>query len=198
MAERERSGLAGVASAGGAQFGSAASGVSLAERWPLAMFQLTAMSDAALPAIEAAIGLLMPEPGASAANAELTALWCGASRWLAVGPRAAHAGLAARLAASAPHVAVVDLSHARTVLRIEGPRSRDVLAKLCALDLHPRAFAGGRCAVSGVAGLTTLIHKLDEAPIFDLFVQRSFALEIWDCVRAAGAEFGASIGRPPL
>lgn len=191
MAERERSELAGIVPAGGVQFGSAASGIVLAERWPLAMFQLTAISDAALPAIEAAMEYRMPEPGLSAANAELTTLWCGPSRWLMVGPRAAHAGLAAKLAALARHAAVVDLSHARTVLRIQGQRSRDVLAKLCALDFHPRAFASGRCGLSSMAGVSTLIHKFDEAPTFDLFVQRSFAREFRDCARAAAAEFGA-------
>ncbi len=38
--------------------------------------------------------------------------------------------------------AAVDVSGQRTTLRLSGSRSRDVLGKGCALDLHPSVFGG--------------------------------------------------------
>ena len=44
--------------------------------------------------------------------------------------------------------AVVDQSHGRSGLRLSGPRARQVMAKNTAVDLHPRAFGPGRCAMT--------------------------------------------------
>jgi len=65
-----------------------------------------------------------------------------------------------------------------------------VLAKGCTLDLHPRSFATGRCAQTGLAKASILISKFDDVPTFEVFVRRSFAeyLALW--LQHAGAGYG--------
>ena len=76
------------------------------------------------------------------------ALWLGPDEWLVVGAARERGGARGRSwpARGAATGSVVDLSANRTALEVAAPRARDVLAKGCALDLHPRAFGPGRCA----------------------------------------------------
>ena len=64
-------------------------------------------------------------------------------RWWLVAPADGGEPNAALAAALAGRAALTDLSHARTVLRLAGPASRSTLAKLCRIDLHPRASRPG-------------------------------------------------------
>ena len=66
-------------------------------------------------------------------------------------------------------------------MRINGPRVRDVLAKGCTLDFHPAEFEVGACAQSGLAKANILIGLIDEKPVFEIVVRRSFAeyLVLW-------------------
>ena len=54
------------------------------------------------------------------------------------------------------------------------------MQKNCALDLHPRRFAPGHCALTTVAHIAALVIQVDEAPSYDLFVNRSFARSFTD------------------
>jgi heterotetrameric sarcosine oxidase gamma subunit len=89
---------------------------------------------------------------------------------------------------------IVDLTHSRAVLRIAGPRARDVLAKGCAIDLHPRAFAANGFAQCKFGHLTVWLHQLDATPTFDLFVYRGFVRSLWEELRHGAQEYGASVG----
>ena len=103
---------------------------------------------AGLSAAEAALGFPLPaEPNTVAGAGGTDALWLGPDEWLVVSAHGSEAALEAELAeALAGLGSVVDLSANRTAVQVAGPRARDVLAKGCALDLHPRAFGMGRCA----------------------------------------------------
>ena len=67
----------------------------------------------------------------------------------------------------------VDISHGRTVLRIGGPRTRDLLAKGCGLDLHPAVFLPGHCAQTAIARINVLMHLRDQDGTVDLYVARA-------------------------
>ncbi len=83
---------------------------------------------------------------------------------------------------------VIDQSHGRVVLRLEGPASRSVLQKGIDIDLHPVAFGRGAVAQTGIAGMAVLVHAVaDEA--FDLYGNRSFALSLLDWLLEAGLEW---------
>ncbi|MGH8619754.1 MAG: sarcosine oxidase subunit gamma [Burkholderiales bacterium] len=94
--------------------------------------------------------------------------------------------------AEAPGLRCVEQSEGRTVMRLAGPRARDVLAKGCGLDLHPRMFAVGRCTQTPVAHIGCVLHHVDDAT-WDFYVPRSYARHFWEWLTEAASEFGGDI-----
>ena len=86
---------------------------------------------------------------------------------------------ALRRAVADGFAAVVELGSGQTVIEVAGPRAREVIAKGCPLDLHPRAFGPGSCAQSRLARAMVAIAQVDGAPTFELIVRRSFADYVW-------------------
>jgi sarcosine oxidase subunit gamma len=153
-----------------------------------------------MAAVGRAIDLLLPtEPNTTAARGDLTALWLGPDAWLVTCPPAALATTtdSLREALSDVHAAITNVSDGRVALRLAGPNARDVLAKGCPLDLHPRVFATGSCAQSLLAKASVLIHLLhDDAqrgPAFDVYVTRSFAHYLFTWLEDAGREYGVQV-----
>ena len=147
-------------------------------------------------AVEAVLGVRPPlESGASARIGNANLLWFGPDEWLAVFPdERREEVLSALRAALAPcHAAVVDVSHARAIIALAGPHARSVLQKGCHLDLHPSRFSAGHVAQSRFARCHVLLHQIDEAPAYDLYVQRSFARYLWSWLEDAAAEYAVSI-----
>ncbi|HWT34943.1 MAG TPA: sarcosine oxidase subunit gamma family protein, partial [Paraburkholderia sp.] len=61
-----------------------------------------------------------------------------------------------------------------TVLEISGEKVRDVIARGCPLDLHPRLLAPGQCAQSHYFKASiVLVPVADDA--YEIVVRRSFA-----------------------
>ena len=122
-------------------------------------------------------------------------LWVGPDEWLFVTPerRLDRIERALRDALEGQHTALTDVSHSRAVVVLSGPYAREVLAKGCTLDLHPRVFGPGRCAQSRLAKCQALIHQTTDAPEFEIHVQRSFAQYAWTWLEDAGQEFGVRI-----
>lgn len=87
--------------------------------------------------------------------------------------------------------AVIDQSHGRCGLRLSGSRARKVMAKNTAIDLHPRAFGPGQCAMTSVAHMNATIIQVDDAPTYDLFVIRSLARSFAHCIEHACHEFAS-------
>jgi len=85
--------------------------------------------------------------------------------------------------------AVVDQSHGRCGLRLTGARAREVMAKNTAIDLHPRAFGPGQCALTSVAHMNATIIQVDDSPTYDLFVARSLARSFAHALEHACHEF---------
>jgi heterotetrameric sarcosine oxidase gamma subunit len=180
----DRSALLGHLRAGNFAAGDAAPGVTLAERWPLAILQIDRLPGG--PADRPAVAQV---PGAP------PLLQVGPQRWLLVDRRDQLESLTASLATSLDRAAdagfvVSDLSQARTVLRIAGGRARDVLAKGCALDLHSGVFPVGSCAATSVAGLAAVLVAVDDAPTYDLHVARTYGQYAWEWIIEAAAEYG--------
>jgi sarcosine oxidase subunit gamma len=127
-------------------------------------------------------GLPLPLiPNRVAAMGRVRTLWLGPDEWLITAPDGAGPELPARLARAlaGQYAAVADLSSSRTVVAITGARARDLLAKGCGLDLHPRSFAPGQCAQTLFAGVPVILDQVSAAPAYRLFVRRSTAR--WLC-----------------
>ena len=139
------------------------------------------------------LGFDLPtEPNTVAVGEGVCALWLGPDEWLVTTAGGEDAGLSARLngALAGHHASVVDVSDARTVIVLRGARARDVLAKGCGLDLHPRQFRPGRCAQTGLARASVLIQQTGAEPAYDIYVDRSFAEYLWTWLEDAATEFG--------
>ncbi len=180
-------------------------GIRLAERTSLGKIDLR--GDPADRAFMSGVGrvldLLLPtEPGTTASKGQITALWHGPDQWLLTCPAddAAFFINTLRQALADSHAALTDISDGRIALTLAGPSARDVLAKGCPLDLHPRAFRPGQCAQSLLAKASVLLHLRDDdpqtGPIFELFVARSFSHYLWIWLEDAGLEYGVQVERP--
>ncbi len=179
-------------------FGSSEPGVTVGERAFRGYVNLRGdPEDAAfLEAVEGVLGAGLPtEPNTVAEGDGVVALWLGPDEWLLITPQKEESQLteALRGRLSDVFVAVTDVSGGQTVISVQGPHARDVLAKGCSLDLHPRAFGPGRCAQTLVAGVGVTIRQVDETPSFDLIVRRSFAeyLALW--LEDAAQEYGLEV-----
>ncbi len=88
---------------------------------------------------------------------------------------------------------VSEQSHSRAVIRISGARALDVVTRECRLDLHPSVAQAGFCAQTNMAKIGVLMHKVDDAPTFDLVVFSGFADSFWHWITQASAEFDVEV-----
>jgi sarcosine oxidase, subunit gamma len=172
-------------------------GIRLAERTGLGKIDLRGdPSDRAfMSGVGRVLDLLLPtEPNTTATKGAIAALWQGPDQWLLTCPAddVAFFVNTLREALADGHAALTDVSDGRIALTLAGPSARDVLAKGCPLDLHPRAFEAGRCAQSLLAKADVLLH-FKEPDTFDLYVARSFAHYLWSWLEDAGREYGVQI-----
>ena len=118
----------------------------------------------------------------------------GPGQWLAVSEALAGDGLARDLAQRLKGLASIsDQSGGRTVLRVSGPRARDVLAKGLPIDLHPRAFAPGSAATSAIALMGVQLWQIDDTPSYDIALFRSLSASFWRWLASSAAEFGYEV-----
>jgi sarcosine oxidase subunit gamma len=178
-------------------------GIRLAERTELGKIDLRGdpTDRAFMAAVGRCLDMLLPtEPCSSATQNSVTALWLGPDQWLVTCPASDTVFFIKTLRDALEEVrhALTDVTDGRVALRLAGPNARDVLAKGCPLDLHPRAFPAGRCAQSLLAKASVLIHlALDDpqaGPSFDLHVARSFSHYLFSWLEDAGREYGVQIG----
>jgi sarcosine oxidase subunit gamma len=135
-------------------------------------------ADAAfMSAVQSVIGCRPPaKPNMVAQGNGYDVLWLGPDEWLVRSHQAQAATLEAKLwtAFNGMYAAAVDVGSGYTVLEASGERVRDVLARGCPLDLHPRVLPRGQCAQSHYFKASiVLIPTGDNA--FELVVRRSFA-----------------------
>lgn len=90
------------------------------------------------------------------------------------------------------HSLAVDVSDARAVFRIEGAGAREVLAKLCPVDLSADGFGPGEIRRTRLAQVPAAFWMVgDDA--FELVCFRSVAQYVFDLLKTA-AEPGGEIG----
>jgi sarcosine oxidase, subunit gamma len=131
------------------------------------------------------------KPNTFIASPALAALWMGPDEWLLIGDAGMEENLIPRLikALDGVHSSVVDVSDARAVVHLSGARSRELLAKGCSLDLHPRAFRSGGCAQTNIARANVILQCLHGEPGWLLYVRTSFANYLASWLLDAMAEF---------
>lgn len=155
---------------------------------PAAILQLAAWSE------ESAAGLANWERGVfGAAVAEAgAALTAGALRLWPVAPWRRLLIAEAALPELPAEVAAVPCTGGYVGLRLDGPRSRDLLAKLAAVDLHPDMLAEGDFATARLEHVRVHLQRAG-ADAFDLLLPVSYAEFTLGALADGALEFGAVI-----
>ena len=147
-------------------------------------------------AVEQAVGASLPTvPNTANRNGERAILWLGPDEWLLVVPEGSKEDTLSALTRElvGRHHAVTDTSDGRAIIGLAGARARDVLMKGCSLDLHQRKFTAGQCAQTRLARCQMLLHQIKADPVYDIYVQRSFADYVWRWLEDAAAEYGVAV-----
>jgi len=87
---------------------------------------------------------------------------------------------------------VSDQSHGRIVMRIDGPKSRNVLAKGTPVDLHRDEFAIGKSAVTQMAHVGVHLTRTGE-DAFEFSVFRGFVESFWQWLTQQAEEYGYQV-----
>jgi len=92
--------------------------------------------------------------------------------------------------------AVTDQSDAYVVIRLKGPRVRDVFAKGISIDFHDRVFVPGCVAATSCAHIGIILWRLEDtsgSARFDIAVFRSLARSLWHFIEESAAEFAMAV-----
>ncbi|MCZ2848571.1 sarcosine oxidase subunit gamma [Modestobacter sp. VKM Ac-2978] len=140
-----------------------------------------------------ALGAGLPTvPNTWAQHGTGRAVWLGPDEWLLSSTTEAPEELEARVRAAVLPLggSATDVSAQRIGLRLTGARVRDVLAKGCSIDLHPRVFGRGSSAQTllGQAGVV-LLALSGAGDDFVVLVRSSFAGYLADWLLDAALEF---------
>ena len=130
-----------------------------------------------LQAVQATLGQPLPTIANTFTAGENTQFRLGPDEWLLATEPGKERDIAEQLGKnlSGQCHSLVDVTGGQVLLRLRGNHVREVLAKGCTLDLHPRAFKMGQCAQTTLAKTSMLIALIDDTPTFDIIVRRSFA-----------------------
>ena len=144
----------------------------------------------AAAAVARALGAALPGPNAWVTAGASQILWQAYDEWLILTADGRQTALAASLRSSlaGAHCAITDVTDLRAAFRLEGPHARDVLQKGCAVDLHPRAFGASACVTTALARVRVTLRQLDDAPAYEVFVERSYAAYLRDWLDDAALE----------
>lgn len=151
-------------------------------------------SDADTPAtLEQMIGTAWPRKVGLSATGHVEVLCTGPTEWWLIADGPDVVALLTRLEAACEGSAfrATDLSHAFARLEIEGTESRMLLAKGCALDLHPSRFPSGRCTRTRLADMPVIVRCVQDS-IFQCIVASSCRHYLLSWLSDAAVEFSNS------
>ena len=116
-------------------------------------------------ALEAQIGLGLPQVGQSLAREEgARVTWAGMGQFFVTGPELS----------PIEGAAITDQTDAWVGVELVGECARDVLARLTAIDLRPDTFVIGRSARAQIGHMNALLLRVG-ADVYAVFVFRSMA-----------------------
>jgi methylglutamate dehydrogenase subunit D len=144
-------------------------------------------------ALHRALGCAPPaRTGLVVASPLGTVLRTGPEEFLILSGDGARTEAALRLEVTPEIGAVLDLTHARSRIRITGERCLDTLAKLYALDMRADAFPVGEARLSGHHHVPCLLHRV-EPECFDLIIFTTYALDQLEAIEDAALEYGVAV-----
>ena len=146
-------------------------------------------------ALAAALGLGLPAPsGIAAVRDSIRVFGLGPDEWLLRTALQDEDEWLTRLedALSSFPAGAVLVSDAYRVLQVVGPDTLDVLAQATGVDLDPGTFPTGRATQAGLAKVSAILHRVDEQPAFDLYVDSVVAVYVAQWLSAASGSASTS------
>jgi methylglutamate dehydrogenase subunit D len=173
-----------------------APGVVIAERADLGLATVACrkdQDDGLKASVRDAYGVDLPVTSTVARGKDVTFIGTGPGQWLAVSETLENEALAADLVAKLKGLAsIADQSGGRAVIRLSGPRARDLLAKGLAVDLDPRAFPLDGAVTSTISHMGVQLWQ-EDPQTYDIALFRSVAESFWRWLTASAAEFGYEV-----
>ena len=123
-------------------------------------------------------------------------IWSGPDQFLVLSRRGEGSAMERARLAFAGMASLSEQSDGRSLLRISGARARDMLAKVCSLDLHPAVFPVGSAAATSIDHTSVNLWRGEDAggeAVFHLLVFATFAESLWHTLLDSGAEYGITI-----
>ena len=165
-----------------------------------AVLNLRTVPQPAPGAFASVLGLELPTAAgrsAAAADGTVHALWTGPGDWLITCPDASRLSLESglRTVLEGMSGALTDVGHGFVVVNLSGPAAVDVLAQGCGLDLDPSVFTDGACAMTAMARMRVVIHRLPRGGGYDVYVARSYAESLWHFLTMAATEYGYRVSQ---
>ncbi len=145
-------------------------------------------------AVRAAYGVDLPKtPSRVEGQQGVAFVWAGPEQWLAVAERKDGRDLETDFKKTfGPLASVVDQSDGRVVVRISGPRAREVLAKGIPLDLHETAFRPGSAAITHASHIGVILWQIDDKPTYEVALFRSYVDSFAHWLLDSAAEYGVA------
>jgi heterotetrameric sarcosine oxidase gamma subunit len=192
-----KSALEGLAIPGSYGRSSGEAGVVISERIGLGLATVAACkgkADALGEAVASAYGVQLPSSSHVVQGPQVSFVGYGPGQWLAVSESLANEALARDLSEKLQGLASIsDQSGGRAVLRLRGPKARDVLAKGLPIDLDPRAFPLGSAATSAISHMGVQLWQSDDTRSYDITIFRSVSESFWRWLTASAAEYGYKV-----
>jgi sarcosine oxidase subunit gamma len=142
-------------------------------------------------------GIELPHGPWRAATGDVAFAGTGPGGWLATCEAGANAFAITLTQLLGGVASVADQSDGFAVLRLSGPRVRDALGKLLAIDLHPSAFRPGDVAATIAAHIGVTLWRLEDdaggVPVFEMAAFRSLAESLWHAIGESAAEYGIAL-----
>ena len=145
-------------------------------------------------AVADVLGIALPDRSPLSNSAEgISALWMGPDRWWIVSTTGQSPSDRLRERLAPLGSGITEIGDSLAIVALSGRHARDVLAKGCTLDLHPRAFRPGDVAQTLLAKAQITLNQI-AASEYEIYVRRSFAEYLWTWLEDAAAEYGVAVG----
>lgn len=126
--------------------------------------------------------LTLPDGPSRSAGEDPRVFWCAPGEWLIVSTNLSADILCKALGGLSNNVnyAVTDAGCGLGCIRIAGDGALPRIAAGCSAPLEQTA--AGCYMLTRLFALPALIHKVDDSPAFDLYIDRSTSRYLWDCL----------------
>ncbi|MEL7097562.1 MAG: sarcosine oxidase subunit gamma family protein [Pseudomonadota bacterium] len=143
-------------------------------------------------AAKGAVGVDVPGPGRAAMDGARGICWMSPDELLVLCPYIEVEAALKKMhtALEGSHALAVNVSDARAVFDLSGPRAREVLSKLVPVDLSPDAFAQGMFRRTRMAQIPAAfwLHAPDTFRIVTFRSTAQYAVDLFKTASMAGSE----------